>query len=80
MSILHQERVKIPSGLPVMKREDPISTLTMTRNKAHLCGLEEEEGAPGEDTTHEGGNTNDEIDSYTLEPKDTKALPTQAQP
>nr|POF27465.1 hypothetical protein CFP56_08802 [Quercus suber] len=78
MSILHQERVKIPLGLPVMKREDPISALTMTRNKAHLHGLEEEEGAPSEDTTHECGNTDDEIDKFTLEPEDTEALPTQA--
>ena len=31
LSILHQERVKIPSSLPVMKREDPIFALTMTR-------------------------------------------------
>ena len=73
MSILHQERVKIPSGFPVMKREDPISALTMTRNKTHLYGLEEEEGALGENTTHEGGNTDDEIVNFTLEAEDTKA-------
>ena len=78
MSILHQERVKIPSSFPVMKREDPISALTMTRNKTRLHGLEEEEGAPGENTTHEGGNTDDEIVNFTLEVEDTKALPTQA--
>ena len=63
-----------------MKREDPISALTMTRNKTRLHGLEEEEGAPGENTTHEGGNTDDEIVNFTLEVEDTKALPTQAQP
>ena len=33
MSILHQEKVKISPGLPVMKRENPISALTMTGAK-----------------------------------------------
>ena len=80
LSILHQERVKIPSGLPVMKREDLISALTMTRSKARLCGLEEEEGAPGEGTAHEGSNTDDEIDNFTLGPKYMDASLTQAQP
>ena len=36
MSILHREKVKISPGLPVMKRENPISALTMTRSKACL--------------------------------------------
>ena len=75
MSILHQKRVKIPSGLPVIKREDPIFAQTMTRSRAWLRGLEEE-GAPSEDTAHEGGNTNDEIDNFTLGPEDMDASPT----
>ena len=78
MSFMHQERVKIPSSLPVMKREDHISTQTITRSKACLCGHEEEERAPGKDTTHKGGNTNDEIDNFTLGPNDMGASPTQA--
>ena len=49
----------------------------MTRSKARLRGLEEEEGAPDEDTAHEGEKTNDEIDRFTLEPKDMEASPTQ---
>ena len=79
MSILHQKRVKIPLGLPVIKREDPISAQTMTRSRSWLRGLEEE-GAPSEDTAHKGGNTNDEIDNFTLGPEDMDASPTQAQP
>ena len=51
----------------------------MTRSRAWLRGLEEE-GAPSEDTAHEGGNTNDEIDNFTLGPEDMDASPTQAQP
>ncbi|KAK9988628.1 hypothetical protein SO802_028867 [Lithocarpus litseifolius] len=80
MSITHQERVKIPSSLSIMKRESPISSQTMTRSKAHLRGLEEEEGALNEDTAHEGGNIDDEIDNFTLGQDDMDASPTQAQP
>ena len=47
----------------------------MTRSKACLRDLEEEEGAPDEDTAHEGGNTDDEIDNFTLGPDDMDASP-----
>jgi len=50
----------------------------MTRSKARLRGLEEgEERAKGEDTTHEGGNTDEDIDNFTLDPKDMEASPFQ---
>ena len=49
----------------------------MTRSKACLYGLEEEEVASNEDTAHEGEKTNDEIDRFTLEPKDMEVLPIQ---
>ena len=52
----------------------------MTRSKAHLHGLEEEEGSRGEDIAYKGGNTDDEIDNFTLGPEDIEASPTQAQP
>ena len=52
----------------------------MTRSKACLCGLEEgEERAKGEDTTHEGGNTDEDIDNFTLDPEDMEASPFQPQ-
>nr|POF01875.1 hypothetical protein CFP56_48057 [Quercus suber] len=80
MSIIRHERVQIPHGLPVMKREDQISAQTMTRSKAHLCGSrEEEERAEDEDTTAEGGNTDEDINSFTLDPEDMEASPTQPQ-
>lgn len=53
--------------------EDPISTQTMTRNKLHLQGYEEEptkERPKGEATEAKGGDTNEEIDRFTLGPKD----------
>ena len=80
MSIMRHERARIPSGLPVMKREDQISAQMMTRGKACLHGLEEgEERAEGEDTTHESGNTDEDIDNFTLDPKDMEASPSQPQ-
>ena len=52
----------------------------MTRSQAHLNVLrEEEERAEGEDTAPEGGNTNEDIDNFTLNPKDMEASPTQPQ-
>ena len=80
MSIMQHERVQFPHGLPMMKREDQISSQTMRRSKAHLNVLrEEEERAEGQDTAPEGGNTNEDIDNFTLNPKDMEASPTQPQ-
>ena len=61
-----------------MKREDPISTQTMTRSKAWLHRLEEKKVALGEDTAYQGGNIGDEIENFTFRPKDMEASPTQA--
>ena len=78
MSIMQHEIVQFPHGLPLMKREDQISGQTMTRSKArlHVPGKEEER-VQGEDTTPEGGNTNEDIDNFSLNPEDMKASPTQ---
>ena len=80
MSIMQHERVQIPHGFPVMKREDQISGQTMMRSKAHLCGSrEEEEKAEGEDTAPEGSNTNEDINNFTLDLEDMEASPSQPQ-
>lgn len=80
MSIMRHERVWIPFGLLVMKTEDQIFAQTMTRSKAHLCGLDEgEEKAKGEDTAHKGGNTDEDIDNFTLELEDMEASPSKRQ-
>ncbi|KAL0001268.1 hypothetical protein SO802_015049 [Lithocarpus litseifolius] len=76
--VMRHERVRIPFDLPVMKREDQISAQTMTRSKARLHGLEEgEKRVKGEDTAHEGGNTDEDIDNFTLGPEDMEASPSQ---
>ena len=72
MSLISKARVKIPSGLSVMQREEPISKHTMTRSKAHIPGLEV--GAtqiPRDEAVDEGGNTEDEIDRFTHGLEDT---------
>ena len=38
MALITWARVKIPSGLPVMPRDYPISAQTMTQSKAHIPG------------------------------------------
>lgn len=75
MSIMQHKRVQFPHGLPLMKREDHISAQTMTRSKAHLHASDEER-VEGEDTTPEGGNNNEDIDNFTLDPEDMEASPT----
>ena len=78
MSIMRYERVQFAHSLPMMKRKDQISAQTMTRSKARFPVLrEEEERAEGEDIAFEGGNTNEDIDNFTLDPEDMEALPTQ---
>ena len=52
----------------------------MTRSKARVHGLEKEEGAQDKGTAFKVGNTNDEIDNFTLGLEDMEASPTQAQP
>ena len=51
----------------------------MTRCKTHLRGLGEEERAEGNDTAHEGGNTDEDIDNFILDPEDMEASPSQPQ-
>ena len=58
MSLFSKAMVKLTSGLPVLSKEDLISTHTMTRSKAHIPGQEREAG--------EGGNIEVEIDWFTL--------------
>nr|POE62138.1 hypothetical protein CFP56_40231 [Quercus suber] len=71
---------RFPPSLPVMKREDQISAQTMIRSKARLHSLgEEEERVKGEDIAPKGGNTDKDIDNFTLDPKDMEASPTQPQ-
>ena len=83
MSILLCEKVKFLTGWVAMTREDPISSQTMTRSKAHIPSNEREaegEGAQGEATAAEVGDTEDEIDWFTLDPEDIPPSPSQAQP
>ena len=65
MSLISKARVKLPNGLPVMSKEDPISEHTINRSKAHISGQEREADvaqAQREEAKAKGGKTKDEID------------------
>ena len=47
--------------------------------KARLYCLKEEERAKGEDIAYKGGNTNEDIDNFTLDLEDMEASPSQPQ-
>ena len=80
ISLISRVRVKIPSGLPVMQREEPISEQTIIRSKAHIP-------SPGTDTSQiprdeaaeEGGNTDEKIKRFTSILKDTPQPSSPAQ-
>ena len=72
MSLISKARVKIPSGLLIMQREESISEHTMNRSKAHISSLDA--GAtqiPRDEAVDKGGNIKDEIDRFTHGLEDT---------
>ena len=79
MALIARARVKIPSGLPVMQRDYPISAQTMTRSKAHITkpsvGISQ---IPRDDMDEEGGDTKEEIDRFTSAPEDITQPSSQA--
>ncbi|XP_030936883.1 uncharacterized protein LOC115962136 [Quercus lobata] len=64
MSLISRARVKIPSGLPVMQREEPISEQTIIWSKAHIPG-------PSIDVSQIPRDEAAEIDRFTSIPEDT---------
>ena len=72
MSLITRARVKIPSGLPMMQRDYPISAQTMTWSKAHMprpsVGISQ---IPRANVAEEGGDTKEEIEHFTSVPEDT---------
>ena len=79
MSLILRVRVKIPSGLPVMQRENPISERTIFQSKAHIPGPSLGVSQILRDEAAKEGNTNEEIDWFTSVPKDTPQPSSQAQ-
>ena len=66
MALIARARVKIPSGLPMMPRDYPISAQTIIRSKAHITrpsvGISQ---ILRDDVEEEGGDTEEEIDRFT---------------
>lgn len=66
-----------------MKREDPISLATMIRSRYRLLGFDKGpkgKKSRGEASTIAGGDTNEEIDQFTLGLRDILPSPPQPQP
>ena len=64
MSLISRVKVKIPSGLPIMQREEPISEQTIIRSKAHIPG-------PSIGVSQIPSDEVVEIDRFTSIPDDT---------
>ncbi|KAK9997880.1 hypothetical protein SO802_017483 [Lithocarpus litseifolius] len=72
MSLISRTRIKIPSGLLVIQREESISEHTMHWSKAYILGLETSTSQiPRDEVEDEAGNTEDEIDRFTHGLEDT---------
>ena len=72
MSLILRARVKIPSALQVIQREDPISKQTIIRSKAHIPGpTVGVSQIPRDDANEERGDIEEEIEHLTSVPKDT---------
>ena len=79
MAPIARARVKIPSGLPVMQRDYPISAQTMTWSKTHITGPSIGiSQIPRDNVEEEGGDTKEEIERFTSTPEDTTQPFTQA--
>ena len=63
MSLITKANVKIPNGLQVMQREDPINAQTMTQSKA--CIPEPFVGVYQIPRDEKGGDTEEEIEHFT---------------
>ena len=79
MSLILRARVKVLSGLQVMQRDYPISAQTMTQSKAHIPGLSVGVSQiPRDNVAEEGGDTEEEIEHFTLVLEDTTQPSSQA--
>ena len=71
MSLVLKARVKIPSRLTMMQREDPISEQTIIQSKAHIPGPSiGVSQIPRDEDAEEWGNIDEEIDRFTSVPED----------
>ena len=62
MSLISRARVKIPSGLSVMQREEPISEQTIIQSKAHIPDPSTSTSQiPRDEVAKEGCNFDEEI-------------------
>ena len=78
-SLILMSRVKIPSGLPVMQRKDPISEQTIIRSKTHIPGPSIDVSKIPRDDVAKEGDTDEEIQHFTSVLEDIAQHSSQAQ-
>ena len=75
MGLITKTRLKFPSGLTIVPRDYPLGANTVTRSKAYITGSKTGiSQIPRDNVEEKGGDTEEEIDRFTL------ALERSAQP
>ena len=67
MTLIAKTKLKIPSGLIIVQRDYPIGAQMVTWSKAHIIRSKTDVSQiPRDDVEEEGGDTEEEIDRFTL--------------
>ena len=67
MGLIAKEQLKLLSGLTVVQRDYPIGAHTLTRSTAHIKGSKTSiHTIPGPRVEEKGGDTEDEIERFTI--------------
>ena len=70
MGLIAKSRLKLSSGLIVVQREYPIGAHTVTRSTAYIKGSRTGvTSIPRDRVEEEGGDTEEEIDRFTIAPE-----------
>ena len=70
MGLIAKTRLKVPSGHTIVPGDYPIGANTVTRSKAHITGSRTGVSQiPRDNVEEEGGDTEEEINRFTLAPE-----------
>ena len=80
MGLIAKAKLKFPSGLTVVPKDYPIGANTVIESKAHITGPKTGiSQIPRDNVEEEGGDTEEEIDRFTLAPESFAQPSSQAQ-
>ena len=80
MTLIAKTKLKIPSGLIIVQRDYPIGAQMVTWSKAHIIRSKTDVSQiPRDDVEEEGGDTEEEIDRFTLALEGSTQPSSQAQ-